>query len=730
MKNNIITSNNKLGIATHFFYDPNGVCGYAKGNSIYLNEFYQGQLEIISKHEILHFFENSANFKKIKEFILDLIDTKEMDKLKEVYRLKYYGLYSEEEINEGVLDNEIVIDLIVKNGDFKVNIDDYIKDAYSYIVNAEYNINLTVKGKKYLSLTPSRNMANRYRGLSKWDLLFANEYYKGKAKPTGKDRYDQITKDAFFLACELLDEKYLENIYVSNSSPYLERRLKEIILGYKARGEYKEAESLSSDISKSLDFLANVHSFELKKQFYNIQKILKNSEYEDSFKCLLIRETLNKTYRYEKGNKIIDKRELHKTILPFMIFNDFVVKEIYNNVDKYNNFSDLYFYALDKYNKEFLASQVEIQQQDDLGYWIKFSCLDETKVQGLENLIKNTSWCTKKMAGVHLKDGDFYVFVDYQNNPHIAVKMTGNKIEEVRGIKGDSDQEIEDDYRCVAIEFLKKNIEIEGAQEWLDKEVRNENLNKFLIKIRTNTLMDSDLDDLIENLNSYEEHLHGNINSNEIKLIEEIRNNKEIRDMIASICNEEVKVLIMLEEMEKDKILLGFIEKFENSTIKENEYEELMESLSWKFEDARYEDSQRRLTRLINTTNNGFREWMASKFDCSVEEIYIGKLEKNRGFLFKDKKCPYKYILGDANLIRAADLDMSKLEYVKGNIVMTLADNVDLSSLKEIDGDLDIVEAKDIVFGDYLVVGGEIATFGYKGNLNGVKFINMKPNKR
>ena len=85
-------------------------------------------------------------------------------------------------------------------------------------------------------------------------------------------------------------------------------------------------------------------------------------------------------------------------------------------------------------------------------------------------MVQNTPWCTKEQACHHLEYGDFYVFVDYSNNPHIGIKLVGDGIDEVRGIKNDNAQELEDEYRDVAIEFLSKNKDIRFSKEWLEKE--------------------------------------------------------------------------------------------------------------------------------------------------------------------------------------------------------------------------------------------------------------------
>ena len=62
----IIDSNNKLGVKTSFFSEDNGIFGYTENGTIYLNEFYNVDFEMVNKHELLHLFEESKQFLAIK----------------------------------------------------------------------------------------------------------------------------------------------------------------------------------------------------------------------------------------------------------------------------------------------------------------------------------------------------------------------------------------------------------------------------------------------------------------------------------------------------------------------------------------------------------------------------------------------------------------------------------------------------------------------------------------
>ena len=134
-KEDIVLSNKKLGIKTVFLNEENGVLGYTENGVVYLNEFYNEDLELINKHEVLHLFEDSKQFLGVKKIVFDMLGEKELNRLRNEYYFKYCGLYNEEQIKKGMLDNEIAIDIIISNGVFNLPMNDYIEDAYGAIVS-------------------------------------------------------------------------------------------------------------------------------------------------------------------------------------------------------------------------------------------------------------------------------------------------------------------------------------------------------------------------------------------------------------------------------------------------------------------------------------------------------------------------------------------------------------------------------------------------------------------
>lgn len=737
-KENIILRNNALGIETIFFNEENGILGYTENGVVYLNEAYDSDLSLVNKHEVLHLFEDGEQFLNIKKIIFELFGEEELKRLREEYYFKYVGLYTEEEINNGVLDNEIIIDIIIGNGRFGFMIDEYIVGAYESIVKKKEGISLTEKAKRYLSLNVSRNTRNRYTGLEGWDLIFAERYYEGKQKPVGVNRFGDIliqAKESLGYLERVFGEGYF--VVDSANNPYLERKLADKMRICEFKGEYETADKIRGNWQGSLEELAREYSAILREQGEGLRKLLLHSDYEDSFKYLMLNEILTKTYRYEKGNRIIEKRQKGKTILPFMLINDFILREIHDNINKYKNFADLYFDTLDKYKKEFLNSGGVYFRQNDMGCWIRFEKGQEgtdkfnKDVRDLSILIEDTPWCTRKDVGSQLKQGDFYVFVDNFGTPRIAVQLIRERINEVRGIAGGNDQEIENEYRQVAIDFLRDNPAVPGGDLWLKKEERNQMLEECLVKMKTKVLSDEDIEELIKLLNVHEILTHGNINSNEKKILEEIKNDENLRKRIANYSESAEKVLLQIEEMERNARIIKYCEKLEKGTIKESDYQGLLQDILHEFKSinagldewqiSEYRKNQERLIGVVNGTDNSFKNYMAVQWECNSEEIYIGRLDLNAK---RNRTFMYKIVVGDIILLDSVNIDLSKLQFIKGRMKMARSKSVAISSLIRVDGDVGLFANKDIDLGCLEFVGGNLEVISFEeSDLHGIRII-------
>jgi len=539
----IILDNEKLGIETVFFSENNGVLGYSEGNTVYLNKYYNSNLFLVNKHEVLHLFENSKQFKYIKDIVFKGIDEGVLNKIRNGYWYKYRSLYSKEDISNGVLDNEIVIDIII--GVLPVNLDECVKDAYESIVKEKNVVKFT--GKRYLNLIVSNRIKQQFIQLTKWEKIFVNNYYA---------RWDNVLPTLKETKCGSVREtieRELERLYalaedksffaISVDSEELLKKYEREIDRLFSRGKSVETMYMKENKKEILKKMADKYTSSLYSQYHHLVTLIKNSEYEPSFKYLMLNETLTKVYSKRNKENLVDKRDRNNSLKSHLTFNDKILDFIYNNVDDYRNFTNLYFAAIDDFDKSIKCEGdvfIDGIETFNKGRWIKFEGKHSSPDGYIENgnklaaMVKNTPWCTKEQACHHLENGDFYLFVDYNNDAHIGVKLIGDSIDEVRGIKNENAQELEDEYRDVAIEFLSKNKDIRFSKEWLEKELWNERLIRYCEKIDSNTLSDGDLQNLIHDLSEVSDYkAHYAKCSNRVKLLDKVKDIKNIKKMIA-----------------------------------------------------------------------------------------------------------------------------------------------------------------------------------------------------
>ena len=519
MKEKIVEFNKQFGLNTEFITDSE-IEGYSLNNTIYLNEN-SDDLEKVNKHELLHFFENDETFRKIKERILTENEEK-LERIRSEYYLRYCGLYTEEEIQNGIIDTEIVIDILINNS--IVEYDQGLKVG-DYVLR---EISNNLEQKRYLNLRLTNQIDNM--NMPKWDKLFILNYYDGKEHifPQKEGRKERI-KETIKQELERLYNLPQDEFIINPDSKEVIREYESELKAIEARGE--DNTHLKNNKKRVLKEIANHFSKQLYEEYMHIVDSIKETQYEDSFKALMLRETLLKTYKLDINNgkkTIVNKRNKHETIASHMTLNEIVLDSIYNNVDDYNNFANLYFAGLEIFNQTIAQkNNVSIDNVETygMGHWIKFAgkTSDEKNflknAQELSSLVKDTPWCTKTLASSQLSEGDFYVFVDNDNKPHIAVKMNGNEIDEVRGTLNGNAQEIEEDYRKVAISFLENNKEIKNGDKWLEKEEWNKRLLTYIHNIENDTFEQDDTEKLIEDFfGNYEYKAHFSKNTNLQKL--------------------------------------------------------------------------------------------------------------------------------------------------------------------------------------------------------------------
>ena len=355
IKERIIQINKQFGLKTEFITDEN-ILGYALNDTIYINSSIEQDYERTNKHELLHFFEESEEFEKLKQQVLKDNEA-DLDKIRSEYELRYFGLYSEDEIKAGVLDNEIVIDLLIDNSVIKY--DEGLTIGDTFLGNTVRDI----EQKRYLNMTLNNNSKNM--NLSKWEKIFAANYYNGKDKrlPQGKDKIEAIKQDIKSSLNKLYDMTESDFI-IDPNSPEVIREHESVIKELKKRGQGEEASDLENDREQSLRCIASTYGKQLWEEYKHIVDFIKNEEYEPAFKYLMLNETLTKIYKKdidnEKSKTIVKKRKLNKSIAGHMILNKTTLDVMYENVENYDSFANMYFAAIEVLKKQ-LSIKVKYQ---------------------------------------------------------------------------------------------------------------------------------------------------------------------------------------------------------------------------------------------------------------------------------------------------------------------------------------------------------------------------------
>ena len=752
MTNKEIESFNKIfGINTVFYYDDKSVCGYEENNTIYLNLNSNKDLEKVNMHELLHFYEETEVFKKIKERVISsLKENKEFDKLKEEYELKYFGIYSLEEIEKGIIDNEIVIDVLV--GDYPYFKKEDLDNLCTEILRSEKK---ETDSRRYLILNMNNNIENM--NLSKWEKMFASNYYRNKNYDGSIPMFPSDNKE---LTIKEDIQKELNRLYnltkqdfiIDLDSVSLIREYESELKALEQRGEKNNADYIRNNKTKALEELSNVYSEKLYEEYKHIVDFIKTANYEDAFKVLMLRETLLKVYKKDNDKVIVKQRKLNETIEGHMLLNDTVLKVIYNNLDKYKNFKELYYAGVAEFNNIIKdASEVTLENVNTygMGKWIKFNGRASDSYNYAENvirlktLVQDTPWCTKTLASTQLEQGDFYVFVDNSNKPHIAVKMNGNEIDEVRGLKNGNHQELDEEDRDVAISFLENNTEIQNGRKWLDKEEWNKRLIEYNKKIDNGTFKSEECGKLIEDLFHKDYRSHFDINSN----LEELRGKLyKIKNNLAEYynCGEEEICMGDYEPKEETrcpyKIILGNADFYHSKVTNLDNLKIIGKGAFFGYSEvtnlgnlesiggfANFGDSK--ITDLGNLQHIG----EGADFRCS-EITDLGNLQHiGEGADFSNSKVTSLGNLesiGEYADFRDSEVtDLGNLQHIGENADFSNSEITDLGNLQHIGGYADFSNSKVTSLGNLESIGGYadfrdsgVTTLGNLQNIGGYAY--------
>ena len=184
-KNRIVDFNRRFGLETKFIRDEN-VFGYCLGRTVYINEVLEHDAERTNKHEVLHFFEETEEFEQLKRELLEE-HSEDIDEIRRQYELRYYGVYSEDEIKAGVLDNEIVIDMLIDNS--VIEYEDGLRIGDRFLGNIER----VLEQKRYLNLSLNNNI--KQMNLSQWEKIFVVNYYDGKEHKLPQNDKEKVIRE-------------------------------------------------------------------------------------------------------------------------------------------------------------------------------------------------------------------------------------------------------------------------------------------------------------------------------------------------------------------------------------------------------------------------------------------------------------------------------------------------------------------------------------------------------
>jgi len=418
--------------------------------------------------------------------------------------------------------------------------------------------------------------------LSLWELIFwqNNPIKVNKESEIKQEIQKEISKK---LATLLDYSNKPEVFYISPDSDELNRELDIIISKHKKQDEKEIAKDIENNREDHLKKLALEKSSKIFEDYSNLAENLTISKFPDAFCAVILDEALKNIYKTlvvkEKVKVVTEKRILNKSISPIMNLPIPALDYIFFNADNYTDFKQLYMQSQSIFVnlslEENLVANFNGTKKSNKGYWLCFpqKSKDEqnfiTNVAKLKALTLDTPWCTPKNALDHLTTGDYYIFVDNtkQHKPHIAVLMEGDGVFEVRGILNETGQELEDDYRDVAIEFLKENINLKDADKWLQKEERMKRLVDFEKQIKNGTFKKEDTKKLLRDLSMPDYNAHLGVNKTLMRVKKSCKN-------IAPYIAEELGVLeeeiafgnTVLTERCPYKIIMGDFRVPDNSS--------------------------------------------------------------------------------------------------------------------------------------------------------------------
>ena len=413
---------------------------------------------------------------------------------------------------------------------------------------------------------------------------------------------------------------------------------------------------------------------------------LKQSEYDEAFKYLMLKSVLEFNYDF-KTNKLIERT--NKTLRNFTNFDAGTLSEVYGSRSKYllKDYVELQVKNIDAIVK----SKNMVKQSKD-GYWIKFDGGSKTSqeqitknAKELSQLVQNTYWCTKTNAKSQLDDGDFYVYVtkfEKELLPRIAIRMEDERVGEVRGNKSAA-QDLEDDMIPIAKEFLENNIPNDSGKRWLDGINYNGKVISMINKINQDGLYDGFIYEYAE-----------------LKLDE--------NNYLLEYSNENGNVTRLTQ-------LIKFL--IENDDFGSSNYKKS----DFAFDDYKVDESTRFLFGNI---------YNRQLLDISNLEIIFGDFELIE--VLKDVEIKFKIVTGKFDISNSKIKSLGELKIVGGDLTMYKSSITSLGKLEKVGGGI-FIDYKINSLGELEYVGGtfnasqsKITSLGKLKYVGGTFYSNLK----
>ncbi len=569
-----------------------------------------------------------------------------------------------------------------------------------------------------------------------WDKIFwQNSHIQINNKKNTKIEIEKTISNQLNDFLKILDNPTFFEIKPQNNAE-LERLFNTQTAKLLAEGKLQEAKEREKNKPQELKKLAESFSAKQFDEFFNLASLLKKSNYPNSFKALILNEAISNIYKQDGNNLLVSKRKIGTSIAALPNFSESVLKFVFENAQNETSFKNLYKKAQNSFRQEVLENVATVNFDGintfNKGKWKIFPSKEKDEanffknVQELTNLVDKTPWCTRTLASTHLENGDFYVFLDNESKPRIAILMEGNAISEIRGLgnKFYEDQEIEDDFRDVVLNFLQNNTDFEMGKNWLEKEEWNKRLVTYKAQIENNTFEEKNLENLLKDLCHHDFQRHNPTNSNVEALKEQM---PKLKTMLAKHfnCKEDeiccgnfqfkgdkcpVVVLGNLnflgnesnQNTQKLKFVLGDL--FNTNNLKS------LDNLEFVGGDANFGRSK--IESLPKLEFAGILNLFKTKIkilpklktvshnlscgECEIEEIpnleYVGDSASFDGSNIKNLK-KLKLVDYSLNLVNCKDVDLSSMEFVGHNAYFDGLKTNEIPNLRIVEGTLSCEKA-------------------------------------